>query len=105
MPNEEVRQKECVKRKIPKIVFLICVPSFLTGVARDVLKLYYNELANPNAKVSYKLDGVTIEPKDNTLEFPEFEGFYKRFRLEVYIDEGEGREWEILYPSFGRKKK
>mgnify|MGYP000376334704 CR=1 FL=1 len=36
MPNEEVRQKECVKRKIPKIVFLICVPSFLTGVARDV---------------------------------------------------------------------
>lgn len=51
------------------------------------MKLYYNELANPNAKVSYKLDGVTIEPKDNTLEFPEFEGFYKRFRLEVYIDE------------------
>ena len=68
------------------------------------LKLYYNELANPNAKVSYKLDGVTIEPKDNTLEFPEFEGFYKRFRLEVYIDEGEGREWEILYPHLGVKR-
>ena len=64
MPNEEVRQKECVKRKIPKIVFLICVPSFLT----------------------------------------EFEGFYKRFRLEVYIDEGEGREWEILYPHLGVKR-
>ena len=39
-----------------------------------------------------------------TLEFPEFEGFYKRFRLEVYIDEGEGREWEILYPHLGVKR-
>ena len=50
------------------------------------------------------MDGVTIEPKDNTLEFPEFEGFYKRFRLEVYIDEEEGREWEILYPHLGVKR-
>lgn len=68
------------------------------------LKLYYNELANPDAKISYKLNGVAVEPKDNTLEFPEFEGFYKRFQLEVYIDEGEGREWEILYPQLGVKK-
>ena len=68
------------------------------------LKLYYNELANPNAKISYKLNGIAIEPKNNTLEFPDFEGFYKQFQLEIYIDEGEGREWEILYPKLGVKQ-
>ena len=61
------------------------------------LKLYYNDLANPDAKISYKLDGKPVQPKDNTLEFPAFEGYYKRFQLEIHIDEGEGREWEILY--------
>lgn len=61
------------------------------------LKLYYNDLANPDAKISYKLDGKPVQPKDNTLEFPAFEGHYKRFQLEIHIDEGEGREWEILY--------
>lgn len=63
------------------------------------LKLYFNELANPNAKISYKLNGVAVQPKDNILEFPNFEGFYKQFQLEIYIDEGDGREWEILYPQ------
>lgn len=61
------------------------------------LKLYYNDLANPDAKISYKLDGKPVQPKNNTLEFPAFEGYYKRFQLEIHIDEGEGREWEMLY--------
>lgn len=61
------------------------------------LKLYYNDLANPDAKISYKLDGKPVQPKDNTLEFPAFEGHYKSFRLEIHINEGGGREWEILY--------
>lgn len=61
------------------------------------LKLYYNDLANPNANISYKLDGKTVEPINNTLEFPAFDGNYKRFQLEIHIDEGNGREWEILY--------
>lgn len=69
-----------------------------------LLKLYYNELANPDAKISYKLNGITVVPKDNTLEFPDFGGFYKQFRLEIYVDEGEGREWEILYPHLGVEK-
>ena len=47
---------------------------------------------------------MTVNPKDDTLEFPEFGGFYKQFRLEIYIDEGEGREWEILYPQLGVEK-
>lgn len=63
------------------------------------LQLFYNELANPHAKISYKLNGKAIEPKENTLEFPEFDGFHKQFRLEIHIDEGGGREWEILYPQ------
>ena len=61
------------------------------------LKLYYNDLANPNANISYKLDGKTVEPLNNTLEFPAFDGNYKRFQLEIHINEGNGREWEILY--------
>lgn len=68
------------------------------GRCKRVLQLYYNELANPEAKISYKLDGKPIEPRENTLEFPEFDGYNKEFRLEIYIDEGEGREWEIMYP-------
>lgn len=98
--TERMREAENSEDRIPYLRTILpdgsCEGRFL--------KLYYNELVNPNAKVSYKLDGVTIEPKDNTLEFPEFEGFYKRFRLEVYIDEGEGREWEILYPHLGVKR-
>lgn len=62
-----------------------------------LLKLYYNDLANPNAKISYWLDGKPIQPVNNTLEFPAFEGFYKQFQLEIHINEGEGREWEILH--------
>lgn len=69
------------------------------------LKLYYNELATPNAQISYKLNGITIEPKGNTLEFPEFEGTYRQFRLEIYIKEGEGYEWEIQYPQLGVREK
>lgn len=61
------------------------------------LKLYYNELANPDAKISYKLNGIPVQPQNDTLEFPAFEGYYKRFQLEIHIDEGEGREWDILY--------
>ncbi|WP_373833701.1 carbohydrate binding domain-containing protein [Bacteroides heparinolyticus] len=61
------------------------------------LKLYYNELANPNAEISYKLDGKPVIPLNDTLEFPTFDGYYKSFQLEIHINEGEGREWEILY--------
>ena len=28
---------------------------------------------------------------------PIFEDTTKKFQLEIHIDEGEGREWEILY--------
>lgn len=62
-----------------------------------VLKLYYNDLANPRATITYKLNGLPITPTNNTLVFPEFDGIYKRFQLEVHIDEGEGRVWDILY--------
>ncbi|WP_431431714.1 carbohydrate binding domain-containing protein [Bacteroides hominis] len=95
--TEEMRKSENSEDRIP----------YLRTITPDgsckgrFLKLYYNELANPDAKISYKLNGVVIEPQNNTLEFPEFEGFYKQFRLEIYIDEGEGCEWEILYPQLG----
>ncbi|MEG0462938.1 carbohydrate binding domain-containing protein [Bacteroides sp.] len=69
------------------------------------LKLYYNELATPNAQIYYKLNGITIEPKDNTLEFPDFEGPHQQFHLEIYIKEEEGYEWEILYPQLSVRKK
>lgn len=68
------------------------------------LKLYYNELANPAATITYKLDGNTITPQNNTLEFPTFSGDYKQFNLEVAIDEGEGRTWNISYPQLVVKK-
>ncbi|MCI5560213.1 MAG: carbohydrate binding domain-containing protein [Phocaeicola sp.] len=61
------------------------------------LKLYYNELANPNAEIRYKLNGMPVTPLNDTLEFPAFKGDYNNFQLEIYINEGEGREWEILY--------
>lgn len=69
------------------------------------LKLYFNELANPEAKISYKLNGNPIEPKNNTLEFPAFNEDFKKFQLEVFINEDEGREWEITYPQLGVKNK
>ncbi len=61
------------------------------------LKLYYNDLANPNAIITYKLDGKSITPKNRILEFPAFEGNYKRFMLEIHIDEGNDYEWDIIY--------
>lgn len=61
------------------------------------LKLYYTDLANPNATITYKLDGKPITPKNRVLEFPAFEGNYKRFMLEIHIDEGNDYEWDIIY--------
>ena len=57
--TERMREAENSEDRIPYLRTILpdgsCEGRFL--------KLYYNELANPNAKVSYKLDGVTIEPK------------------------------------------
>ncbi len=61
------------------------------------LDLYYNELANPEAAITYRIDGRPVVPVNNRLEFPAFTGFSKNFQLEIRIDEGGGREWEILY--------
>lgn len=61
------------------------------------LDLYYNELANPEATITYRIDGRSVVPVNNRLEFPAFTGFHKNFQLEIHIDEGGGREWEILY--------
>ncbi|MEY8686905.1 fibronectin type III domain-containing protein [Bacteroides sp. AN502(2024)] len=61
------------------------------------LDLYYNELANPEAAITYRIDGRPVVPVNNRLEFPAFTEFNKNFQLEICIDEGGGREWEILY--------
>lgn len=99
-----VIERMCEVENFEDCIFYLCIIFFDGSCEGCFLKFYYNELVNLNVKVFYKLDGVIIEFKDNILEFLEFEGFYKWFCLEVYIDEGEGCEWEILYFYLGVKR-
>lgn len=66
----------------------------IDGIAPRRLPLYFNELANAEAHITYKWNGQAIEPIDNHLELSS--SSYKD-KLELHIDEGEGRIWNITY--------
>lgn len=66
----------------------------IDGIAPRRLPLYFNELANPKAHITYKWNGQTMAPVDNHLLLSS--SSYKD-KLELHIDEGEGRTWNITY--------
>lgn len=63
------------------------------GVCTKELKLYYLDLAEKEAKISYKIDGVPVIPKNGMLKFSK-EG---RSILEIKIEETPERIWNITY--------
>lgn len=66
----------------------------LDGTCPRILPLYYNDLANAHATITYKLNGQVVKPQDNKLEI---KSNSYRDRLEINIDEGEGRIWKLIY--------
>lgn len=64
------------------------------GMTPRKLPLYFNELANENARIAYKFNGVPITPVGDHLLLSS--SAYKD-KLELDIDEGEGRRWKIVY--------
>ncbi len=63
------------------------------------LNLFYNDLENTNAVITYKIDGLEVKPDNGVLEFPAFESESKHFKLEIHINEGRQKEWDIVYPK------
>lgn len=90
----KVYTKKLQKKKddLSRIPYLRTVS--LDGTCPRILPLYYNELANIGAKITYKLNGQIVTPKDNKLEI---NSNSYRDRLEIKIDEGDGRVWNIIY--------
>lgn len=64
------------------------------GKCPQQLPLYYNDLANANAQISYKLNGRVVTPVNSRIGL---DPDSVRETLEINIDEGEGRVWRIIY--------
>ncbi|WP_314695597.1 fibronectin type III domain-containing protein [Prevotella histicola] len=63
------------------------------GACPQTLRLYYNDLANPDALITYKIDGVSVTPEGSVLTFPS----KGRHILQIEIEEAPERKWEIEY--------
>lgn len=57
------------------------------------IRLYYNDLSNPNATIKYFVDGTEIFPQNKIFTFPK-EGKQK---LSISIDEGDSYQWDLEY--------
>ena len=66
----------------------------LDAVCNRELPLYYTDLASSEARISYKLNGTPVEPVENRLIIDT-----DRYtdQLEVQIDEGQGRQFRLIY--------
>ena len=65
------------------------------GACPQTLRLYYNDLANPDALITYKIDGVSVTPEGSVLTFPS----KGRHILQIEIEEAPERKWEIEYKT------
>ncbi|GAB6963566.1 fibronectin type III domain-containing protein [Prevotella fusca JCM 17724] len=63
------------------------------GSCPRTLRLYYNDLADPAARITYKIDGVSVMPEGSVLTFPS----KGRHILQIEIEETSERKWEIEY--------
>ena len=63
------------------------------GTCSQTLRLYYNDLADPNARISYKIDGASVTPEGSSITFPN----KGKHILQIEIEETPERKWEIEY--------
>ena len=63
------------------------------GTCSQTLRLYYNDLADPNARISYKIDGASVTPEGSSITFPS----KGKHILQIEIEETPERKWEIEY--------
>lgn len=63
------------------------------GTCSQTLRLYYNDLADPAARISYKIDGTNVTPKGSSITFPS----KGKHILQIEIEETPERKWEIEY--------
>lgn len=73
----------------------------IDGNCPIVLDLYYNELANENALISYKIDDVPVTPVGNKLFFvwnpQDVTSLHQQNKLEIHIDELNGYVFDLVY--------
>lgn len=63
------------------------------GTCSQTLRLYYNDLADPDARISYKIDGASVTPEGSSITFPN----KGKHILQIEIEETPERKWEIEY--------
>lgn len=75
-----------------RVPYLRCIQ--LDGGCPQHLPLYFTDLANPKAKISYRLNGKPLTADQGVLHLVS-ENYSDK--LEVFIDEGENRTFKLLY--------
>lgn len=63
------------------------------GTCPRTLRLFYHDLANPNAQITYKVDGVAVTPVNGSITFASKGQHF----LQIEIIETPERSWEIEY--------
>lgn len=63
------------------------------GTCPRTLRLFYHDLANPNAQITYKVDGVAVTPVNGRIIFAS----KGQHILQIEIIETPERSWEIEY--------
>jgi len=67
--------------------------SYKTALENVALPLYYHDLANPDAKMLYWIDGQPVTPISGAITF----GSKGEHTLRIEIEETPTRKWEIEY--------
>ena len=66
---------------------------YIRYARREPALKHYNDLADPNARISYKIDGASVTPEGSSITFPN----KGKHILQIEIEETPERKWEIEY--------
>ena len=89
--NEHTFQMTETVDDVDRIPYLYTIRE--EGTCSQTLRLYYNDLADPNARISYKIDGASVTPEGSSITFPN----KGKHILQIEIEETPERKWEIEY--------
>ena len=63
------------------------------GTCPLTLRLFYHDLANPDAQITYRVDGTPVTPVQNSITFAS----KGQHLLQIEITETPERKWDIEY--------
>ncbi|MDO4230131.1 MAG: fibronectin type III domain-containing protein [Capnocytophaga sp.] len=86
-------EQENSPQRIPYLRTLTDYTAVLNNTFPKAIKLYYNDLYNKDAKISYFINGYAYDPIGSTLYFPKL----GKNKLKIVIEEATDKKWIIQY--------